>query len=77
MDNGIEGTISKVADDTKINAVVDTPEERDPIQMYLAQSKRPSVRSSTWITANPNMDTGWVMSGLRVALLEKNRITEL
>lgn len=71
MDNGIQGTLSKVADDTEMSAVVDTLEERGPIQMYLAQCKRPSVRSSTWIRANPDMDTGWVMSGLRAALLGK------
>lgn len=56
MDNGTEGTLSKVEDDTKMSAVVDNLEGRDPIQRYLAKCKRPSVRSSTWIRANPKMD---------------------
>lgn len=71
MDNGIEGTLSKVADDAKMSAVIDTLKEGDPIQRYLAQCKRPSVRPSTWIRAKPNMDVGGVMTGLRATLLRK------
>lgn len=37
MDKGNEGTLNKVADDTKMSAVLDTLEGRDPIQRYLAQ----------------------------------------
>lgn len=73
IESGIKCTLSKVTDDTKLSAVVDTPEGRDNTQMDLDTFKKwgheslmgfnkANCRPCIWIRA------GWRMKGLTAPL---------
>lgn len=73
----VECNFRKFAGDTRLNDAVDTQssiETRDTIQRYCGRAERwthansmirPSGGSCVWVVAILNVDTGWVMSGLR------------
>ncbi|KAK4823181.1 hypothetical protein QYF61_027085 [Mycteria americana] len=76
-DSGIECTISKFADNTKLSGAVDTSEGQDAIQRDLDKLKKwarvnlmrfNKAKSCTWVEANPGINIGWGMKGLRAAL---------
>ncbi|KAJ7426503.1 Transcription initiation factor TFIID subunit 4B [Willisornis vidua] len=80
-DEGVEYTLSKLADDTKLNGAVYTPEGWDTIQRDLNKLKKwaygnlmrfskTSCKDCTWVEAFPDMITDWEKS-LRAALLRR------
>ena len=78
MDSGIECTLSKSADGSKLCSAVDMLEGMDDIQrdwdrmerpMKISlNSTRPSSRSCIGVRAIPSTNKGWVENGLRAAL---------
>jgi len=79
IDSGIECTLSKSADDTKVSGVVNTLEGRDATQrdldklekwahVNLTKFNKAKCRSCTCAGATPSINTGWGMQGLRTAM---------
>lgn len=79
MNRGIECTLSKTAEGTKLTTAIETPVQRVPSRGILTglrsgpmwaswNSTRVSTRPCTWVGAIPNVSTDCGMDGLRAAL---------
>jgi len=85
IDSGIECTLSKFADDTKLSGAIDMPEGLDAIQRNLDRlEKWACVNLMKFSKAkckvlhpgrgNPSINTGWGMKRLRAALLVDEKL---
>ena len=78
-DSGVECTLSKFADDTKLWGVVNMPEVWDAIQMDLdrleqwAQVNLMTFNKlkRTWVEVTSTTNTSWGMKGLSTDLLKR------
>ena len=69
IDSGIQCTLSKFADNTKVSGAVNTPEGQDAIHRDLDKLEnwacvnimRLNKAKCTWVRATPNVNTGWGM----------------
>lgn len=75
MDSGTEHTLSRFADDTKLQGAVNTLQGRDVIQRDLDRWVCASLmvfkakcKVLPWVRAIPRTNTDWVENGLRAAL---------
>ncbi|GAB0205567.1 triadin [Grus japonensis] len=79
MDSGMECTLSKFANDTKLCGVVDTLEGRDAIRRDPDRLERWACvncmkfnkAKCTWVGTIPSTTIGWAENGLRAALRRK------
>lgn len=77
-DSEIKCSLSKFADDMKLSSAVHSLEGRDAIQrdldmlekcacVDLIKFNKANARSCTWVKANPGINAGWRMKGMRAA----------